>query len=118
GGDEAVVARESVVTGVPNGDDAHRRVSGLLDGEVHPLPADDLPEALTSVDEGRGLRLSQYATLVRGFHEPFLEACDIATEAGDPMTRDPAEIRDDEHVGHALRIGLGDTDLREDLFAE
>jgi hypothetical protein len=117
-GHQRVVSRDPIVIRIPDGHDADRGVSGLLDRKVHPSPPDDLTKALAAVHEGRGLRLLDDAALVRRSHETFLEARDVATEARDPVALDAAEVRDDEDVGDDLGVGLGHAQGREDLFAK
>src|SRR5947209_10687659 len=117
-GHEAVVARDPVVIRIADRDDADRGVPRFSDREIHPLLPDDLAEALTAVNEGGRLGLSDDATLVGRLHRALLEAAHVAPETCDAMRVNPAKVGEDQYVrGHASVFG-GHTELSEDLFAK
>src|SRR6266571_5111152 len=92
-GHERVVPRDSVVIRVPHRDDPDGGVPRLLDGDVHPLLAHDLAEALAAVDERGRLRLLEDAALVVRLHVAGLQPADVAAEARDAVRVDPAQVR-------------------------
>jgi len=115
---EAVVARDPVMIRIADGDDADGCVPGFPYREIHPLLPDDLTEALTAVNEGRRLGLSDDATLVGRLHGALFEAAHVAAQARDAMGVNAAKVGEDQDVrGHAGVFG-GNTELREDLFAK
>src|SRR6266704_1543140 len=89
-GHERVVPRDSVVIRVPHRDDPDGGVPRLLDGDVHPLLAHDLAEALAAVDERGRLRLLEDAALVVRLHVAGLQPADVAAEARDAVRVDAA----------------------------
>ena len=113
-----VIARDSVVIRVPHRDDADRGVLRLPDREVHRTRADDLAQALPAIEQRGRFRFFDHPALVRRFHEAFFEAADVAAEARDPMTVDPAQIRDDQDVGRDPRVFRGYAELHQDLLAK
>src|SRR5207249_6584730 len=115
---QAVVARDPVVIRIADRDDPDGGVLRLPDREVHRSLANNLAEALSAVDERGGFRLPDGAARVLRLHEALFQAGHISAESRDAMRVDPAQIGEDQNVGHDLRVGLWNLELRENLLAE